>query len=94
MHLLQSSNKENVILSSPENHETSIENVSRMIARCFEYEDRLVFDESYADGQYKKTVSNEKLMDILKRECSKFQFTELEEGIKKSVEWFCKENEK
>lgn len=92
MHLLQSSNKENVILSSPENHETSIENVARMIARCFDYEDRLVFDANYADGQYKKTVSNEKLMDILKRECSKFQFTELEEGIKKTVEWFCKEN--
>lgn len=91
MHLLQSSNKENVILSSPEKDETSIENVSRMIARCFDYEDKLVFDASYADGQYKKTVSNEKLMCILKRECSKFEFTELEEGIKKTVEWFCKE---
>jgi GDP-L-fucose synthase len=92
MHLLQSSNKENVILSSPEKDETSIENVARMIARCFDYEDRLVFDVNYADGQYKKTVSNEKLMGILKSECSKFEFTELEDGIKKTVEWFIENN--
>ena len=42
------------------------------------------FDTTKADGQYKKTASNAKLMTLLPG----FKFTPIREGIKKSVEWF------
>lgn len=88
VNMLSSTNKENVIMSPDEEAEVSIENVARTIARCYDYEDKLVFDEKYADGQYKKTVSNKKLMEILKRDCSNFSFTSLEDGIQRTVKWF------
>lgn len=93
VNMLSSTNRENVILSPGEDEEVSIENVARMIARCYDYEDKLVFDEKYADGQYKKTVSNKKLMEILKRDCSNFSFTSLEDGIQRTVNWFNDFNE-
>lgn len=88
INMLSSTNRENVIMCPGEDAEVSIENVARMIARCYDYEDKLVFDEKYADGQYKKTVSNKKLMAILKEECSTFSFTSLEDGIQRTVKWF------
>ena len=39
------------------------------------------FDTTKADGQYKKTASNEKLMRLLRETNSDFAFTPLEEGI-------------
>jgi len=45
----------------------------------------MVFDDSFADGQYKKTADNGKLMNLLNCE---FEFTTIENGIKSSVDWF------
>ena len=75
----------NIILSVSENDEVSIGDVARIIAKSFDYEHRMVFDTNYADGQFKKTVSNEKLREFLKED---FKFTSIEEGIKKTVDWF------
>jgi GDP-L-fucose synthase len=75
---------DNITLSVSEEDEVSIETVAKNIARCFDYDDRIVFDSSYNDGQYKKTVSNEKILDI----CPNFEFTKIEDGIKSTVEWF------
>ena len=79
---------ENIILSTSEKEEVSIEHVARLIAKSFDYEERIVFDTSSADGQYKKTADNSQLISLLAESGIKFQFTPIEDGIKKSVEWF------
>lgn len=68
-----------------EKEEVTIEYVARLIASNFDYEDRIVFDSSFADGQYKKTADNSKLMEKLD---NSFTFTTIEHGIKNSVAWF------
>lgn len=48
------------------------------------------FDTSYSDGQYKKTVSVQKLINLI----GNFNFTALEQDIKKTVDWFINEKNK
>ncbi len=76
--------KGSIILSVNEESEVSIEYIAREIAKCYNYEDKLIFDTTFPDGQYKKTADNKKLMDRIK----KFDFTNIEGGIKQSVLWF------
>jgi len=64
--------------------EISIEKVARLISREFNYEDRIKFDTSFSDGQFRKTADNTKLMNLI----GDFKFTPIEEGIKNSVKWF------
>ena len=75
---------ESIILSVSEEDEVSIKYVSTLIAKEFEYEHMIDFDSSYSDGQFKKTADNSKLMKLY----PDFQFTTMEEGMKKSVKWF------
>jgi GDP-L-fucose synthase len=74
----------NIILSVSENQENSIEEVGRIIAKKYDYEHMIDFDTSYSDGQYKKTVSNDKLKQII----GDFEFTNITNGINQTVEWF------
>ena len=46
------------------------------------------FDESFSDGQYKKTADNKKLLSFLNNENIDFQFTNIKEGIEKTIDWF------
>jgi GDP-L-fucose synthase len=85
MWTLENVNRENIILSVSEIEEVPIEYVARLIARAFNYEQHIVFDASFADGQFKKTADNCKLMQKLG---GAFHFTTIEKGIKSSVEWF------
>ena len=48
------------------------------------YEYNLEFDTDKSDGQYKKTVSNNKLRNYL----PDFKFMNIQDGINESVEWF------
>lgn len=64
--------------------EVSIEQVSQMVADAFKLEQGIVLDTTKADGQYKKTASNNKLRCYL----PDFQFTPLKDAIERSVEWF------
>ena len=73
-----------IILSVSEEDEVSIKDIALEIAKAFEYEERIVFDTSYSDGQYKKTADNRKLKNLI----GDYKFIEINEGIKKSVEWF------
>lgn len=82
---LENYDGKNIILSVSEKDEVSIEYVARLIAREFEYENRIKFDSSYSDGQYKKTADNKKLMGLLETD---YKFITIENGIKKTVEWF------
>lgn len=75
---------DNIILSVSEKDEVSIETVARIIAKCFNYEDKIIFDNTYSDGQYKKTASNEKMTELFPN----FEFTGINNGIQKTIEWF------
>jgi len=70
-------------ICAPKDSEISIEYVARSIAKCIDYEDAIVFDKSYADGQYKKTVEPNPIF-------ANTHFTSFEEGIKTTVNWFVK----
>lgn len=75
---------ESIILSVGEKDEVSIGDVGRAIARAYDYEHMMEFDSSFSDGQYKKTADNTKLMNFIKE----YNFIDINDGIKRSVEWF------
>jgi GDP-L-fucose synthase len=77
---------DNIILSTP--HEMSIGDIGRHIARCFDYEDRITFDTTFSDGQYKKTVG----IESLRQYAPDFEFTPIAEGIPKAVDWFVQQS--
>jgi GDP-L-fucose synthase len=90
MILFEKNVNENIIISVSEEDEISIGDVGKTIAETFDYSDRIVFDESYSDGQYKKTVGIEKLKELLDDD---FQFTGIKEGLQKTIEWFIKNHD-
>lgn len=73
---------EPLILSVPPESEVSIGDVAQLIANEFGID--IEYDSSKADGQFKKTANNAKLIP-------NFEFTPIEAGIAKTVQWF-KEN--
>jgi len=86
--IMKYSNEPNTILSVPEKDSISIEKIARIIAREYNYENRLVFDKTYSDGQLIKTVTNKKLQELYDKHNMPLVFTDIEKGIKKTVEWF------
>jgi GDP-L-fucose synthase len=79
-----------IILSVGEEDEVSIRQVADSIVAAMDFKGEYIWDTTKADGQYKKTASNEKLRGYLPG----FKFTGLEEGIKESVAWFVENYEK
>jgi len=73
-----------LILSVGEEEEVSIAQVAQLIASQMGYTSGLKFDTTKSDGQFKKTASNKKLLSLY----PDFKFTPIQEGIKKSVDWF------
>jgi len=73
-----------IILSVGEKEEVSIGDVAKMIAKAMDFQGELTFDTTKSDGQFKKTADNSKLMGLY----PEFQFLSMEEGIKRSVDWF------
>lgn len=77
--ILQRMNDENrnpVIVAPKE--EVTIKKVAWLIAKSFGYEERMVFDTSKEDGQFKKTALSK----------INYNFKNIEDGIKETVEWF------
>jgi len=74
-----------IILSVPEEKEVTIKDVALMIRDAMEFKGEVKFLTDKADGQYKKTASNEKLAGLR----PDFQFTPMAEGLKKACDWFC-----
>jgi len=60
--------------------ENSIREVAQIISDNFNYKDKIVFDSTKSDGQFKKTAA----CDI------NYNFTKIEDGIKETVDWFNK----
>jgi len=73
---LEKTSNETVIIAPKE--ECTIGDVAKLVAGALGYCHSLVFDTSFSDGQYRKTVLG----------VSDFDFTSLDEGIKKTVEWY------
>ena len=78
--------KESLILSVGEKNEVAIKDVALEIAKSFDYQHMMEFDTRYSDGQYKKTADNSKLMNLI----GDFEFTRIDQGIRKNTEWFIK----
>lgn len=75
------------ICSPPSENEISIADVAKSIANNMNYEDNLVFDTSFEDGQYKKTVEpHNRYKD--------FKFTNFNDAIKYTVKWFIENYDK
>jgi GDP-L-fucose synthase len=49
----------------------------------------LKFDESFPDGQYRKDISNDRLLGLI----GDYKFTPLREGVRKTYEWYSKNME-
>lgn len=75
---------EPIILSVSEEAEISIADAARAVHRGMQCEQELVFDTSKADGQYKKTANNSKLVEL----CPDFCFTPMEQGLRETCDWF------
>ena len=88
MNCLEGLNRENLIVSTAD--EYSIRDVAYHIAREFDYDEHVVFNDAYSDGQYKKTANNEKLIRLI----PDAKFIDIQEGIHKSVDYFVNNYEK
>jgi GDP-L-fucose synthase len=75
---------DSIILSVGEEDEVSIRDVALMIRDAMKFEGEVIFDTDKADGQYKKTASNDKLKGLR----PDFKFTPMREGLQKAVDWF------
>ena len=74
-----------IILSVDEAEEVSIKEVALAICDAMDFPvDRVVYDTSKADGQFKKTASNAKL----RKYKPDFEFTHFKEGLKEACDWF------
>ncbi|GAA5995305.1 uncharacterized protein JCM10292_005092 [Rhodotorula paludigena] len=73
-----------IILSVGEEDEISIKQVAEAIVKAVGFEGEVTWDSSKADGQFKKTASNQKLRKYL----PEFEFTPFDVALKESVDWF------
>lgn len=76
--------KTSLIMSVSETEEVSISDVVTMIATAFDVKN-IIYQPEYNDGQYKKTVNNDRLRKILPKD---FTFTPMEEAMRETVQWF------
>ena len=85
--LLEKYEEEGPINIAPKNENLSITEITKIALKATETPDiKIVYDKSYPDGQYRKDMSIEKLLNII----GDFKFTPLSEGIKKTYEWYLK----
>lgn len=78
-----------IILSVDESAEVSISTLAESIAKAFNFKGKITFDSTKADGQFKKTASNQKLRKLLPQ----FKFVDFDTAIKDSVDWYLKNYE-
>lgn len=71
-----------IILSTGKEH--SIKELAETIATAVNFEGDIIYDDSKPDGQHRKPSDNTPLMKLF----PDFQFTSLEEGISRTVQWF------
>ena len=82
IHILFKENFNDHLIISPI-EEISIKNLAEIISSIFNH-NNIEFDHSYSDGQFKKSVSNEKMLQVIPN----FKFTSLNQGIINTIYWF------
>jgi GDP-L-fucose synthase len=71
-----------VILSTGE--EISIKDVVLLIAEIFEFKGNIHFDTTKPEGQFRKPSDN----SVIRSMFPDFKFTPIEDGLRKSINWF------
>lgn len=77
--------QDNLILSVNTYDEKSIRYIAETIAKNFNYKHMIEFNSFFSDGQFKKTANNSKFKKLY----GDYKFTSIEDGIEKTVKWFC-----
>ena len=77
--------QDSLILSVNTYDEKSIRYIAETIAKNFNYEHMIEFNSFFSDGQFKKTANNSKFKKLY----GDYKFTSIEDGIEKTVKWFC-----
>jgi GDP-L-fucose synthase len=81
----------NGIYNICDDNEYTIKQVVSLIANIMGYdESKIVYNNNYSDGIIKKTVSNEKLKNIMPH----LNFTDIEKGLKITCDWFVNNQKK
>ena len=83
LQLMDKINQDNVIIADTE-EEVAIEDIARLIAKEFDHVDNMIFDDTYSDGQYKKTADNTKMMNLL----PDFKFLDINIGVRDTIKHF------
>jgi GDP-L-fucose synthase len=73
-----------LIVSPPKESEITIRTLVDYIVQAFDFRGNVVYESDYADGQMKKTTDSVELL----RYFPDFQFTDLQEGLKRNVDFF------
>ncbi|KAK3737252.1 hypothetical protein RRG08_009299 [Elysia crispata] len=73
-----------LILSAEADHEISIKEAAELISEAVGYHGAVIQDTSKSDGQFKKTVSNDKMRKYL----PDFKFTPFKQAIKETCDWY------
>jgi len=73
-----------IIFAPSEEEEISVKDLALLIADALQFTGNITFDTSKADGQYKKTASNKKLLSLY----PDFKFTPIKEALQETCQWF------
>jgi GDP-L-fucose synthase len=85
LQILYNKNINNGIYNICNDEEYTIKQIVSLIAKIMNFdESKIVYDTNYSDGIIKKTVSNEKLKEIIQN----IKFTDIEKGLRLTYEWF------
>jgi GDP-L-fucose synthase len=81
-------NSEIVIVSPDQSY--CIRDIVQKIADIMKFDGRILYDISKSDGIYKKPSSNR----VFRKNNPDFQFTEIDDGLKQTIEWFVENYDK
>lgn len=88
LYMIDNYNKtDSIILSVDMDREVSIETIAVIITNKFGIE-KIKYDTSFSDGQYKKTANNAKLRNFLQEHNISFEFTPIDIGLNDTIDWF------
>lgn len=79
-------NISNLIIAPEE--EISIKDLAKIIKESYNFQKEIKYDDSFSNGQFKKTVSNCKLRTIF----PDYKFTSIQYGIRETISWFVNQN--
>ena len=71
-----------MILST--SNEISIKDLVYLIADIYGHKGKIIWDTNKPEGQYRKPSDN----SVIRSLAPDFKFTPIEEGLRKSIEWF------